>query len=102
MGSSGQAGHDTLMQRHAVLDEAALTGEPLRSWRDAGAEIRSGASVVRQAVEVRALRPAAASTYARIVRLVERAEADRPRTARLADGAALIFPPITLPVAAAG
>ena len=49
-----------------------------------------------------ALRPAAASTYARIVHLVERAEADRPRTARLADRAAVIFLPITLAVAGLG
>ena len=54
-----------------------------------------------EAIEVRALRPAAASTYARIVRLVEQAEADRPRTARLADRAAVVFLPITLLVAGA-
>ena len=86
----------------AVLDEAALTGEPLPARRVAGEEIRSGASVVGEAIEVRALRPAAASTYARIVRLVEQAEADRPRTARLADRAAVVFLPITLLVAGAG
>src|SRR6185295_8153831 len=55
----------------AVLDEAALTGEPLPVRREAGQEIRSGASVAGEAIEVRALRPASASTYARIVHLVE-------------------------------
>lgn len=86
----------------AVLDEAALTGEPLPVRRAAGEEIRSGAGVVGQAIEVCAVRPAASSTFARIVHLVERAEADRPRTARLADRAAVIFLPITLAVAALG
>ena len=85
-----------------MLDEAALTGEPLPAGREQGEEIRSGASVVGEAIEVRALRAAAASTYARIVRLVERAEADRPRTARLADRAAVVFLPITLAVARSG
>ena len=92
----------SLMSWRAVLDEAALTGEPLPVRREAGEDIRSGASVVGEAIEVRALRPAAASTFARIVHLVERAEADRPRTARLADRAAVVFLPITLAVAALG
>jgi heavy metal translocating P-type ATPase len=92
----------TLLSERAVLDEAALTGEPLPARRSAGDEIRSGASVVGEAIEVRALRCAASSTYARIVHLVEQAEADRPRTARLADRAAVIFLPITLAVAGLG
>jgi heavy metal translocating P-type ATPase len=92
----------TLVSGTAVLDEAALTGESLPVRREAGQEVRSGASVVGEAIEVRALRPAAASTYARIVHLVEQAEADRPRTARLADRAAVVFLPITLAVAALG
>ncbi len=92
----------TLESGQAVLDEAALTGEPLPARRGPGEEIRSGASIVGEAIEVRALRPAAASTYARIVRLVEQAEADRPRTARLADRAAVVFLPITLAVAGLG
>ena len=91
-----------LVEGQAVLDEAALTGEPLPVRRAIGDEIRSGASVVGQAIEVCALRPASASTFARIVHLVERAEADRPRTARLADRAAVVFLPITLAVAALG
>ena len=91
-----------LVSGQAVLDEAALTGEPLPVRRAPGEEIRSGASVAGEAIEVRALRPAAASTYARIVRLVEQAEADRPRTARLADRAAVVFLPITLVVAGLG
>jgi heavy metal translocating P-type ATPase len=92
----------TLASGRAVLDEAALTGEPLPVRRAVGEEIRSGASVVGEAIAVRALRPAAASTYARIVRLVEQAEADRAPTARLADRAAVVFLPITLAVAGLG
>jgi heavy metal translocating P-type ATPase len=92
----------TLTAGRAVLDEAALTGEPLPALRGVGDEIRSGASVVGEAIEVVALRPAAGSTYARIVQLVAKAEADRPQTARLADRAAVVFLPITLVVAGLG
>jgi|tagenome__1003787_1003787.scaffolds.fasta_scaffold20937184_2 heavy metal translocating P-type ATPase len=92
----------TLTSRRAVLDEAALTGESLPVTRGEGEEIRSGVNVVGEEIEVVALRAASASTYARIVQLVSRAEADRPRTARLADRAAVVFLPITLAVAALG
>ena len=92
----------TLTSGRVVLDEAALTGESLPVLREAGELIRSGASVVGEAIDASALRPAAASTYARIVQLVERAEADRPRTARIADRAAVVFLPITLAVAGIG
>jgi heavy metal translocating P-type ATPase len=91
-----------LMSARAVLDEAALTGESLPVLRTAGEEVRSGASVVGEAIDVSALRSAATSTYARIVQLVERAEADRPRTARIADRAAVVFLPVTLAVAGLG
>jgi heavy metal translocating P-type ATPase len=92
----------TLASGRAVLDEAALTGEPLPVRRTVGKEIRSGASVVGEAIAVCALRPATSSTYARIVRLVEQAEADRAPTARLADRAAALFLPVTLAVAGLG
>jgi heavy metal translocating P-type ATPase len=91
-----------LLDRPAVLDESALTGESLPVAHAPGSEVRSGASVAGDAVRVCALRPASASTYAAIVRLVESAEADRAPTVRLADRAAAIFLPLTIAAAAAG
>lgn len=91
-----------VLDRPATLDESALTGESLPSTHAPGSEVRSGASVSGDAVRLRALRPASASTYAEIVRLVESAEADRAPTMRLADRAAVIFLPVTLTAAAAG
>ena len=75
-----------VLDRSATLDESALTGESLPSTHAPGNEVRSGASVSGDAVRLRALRPASASTYAEIVRLVESAEADRAPTMRLAIG----------------
>ena len=68
-----------VLDRPATLDESALTGESIPSTHAPGSEVRSGASVSGDAVRLRALRPASASTYAEIVRLVESAEADRAR-----------------------
>jgi heavy metal translocating P-type ATPase len=91
-----------VLDRPATLDESALTGESLPTTHAPGSEVRSGACVSGDAVRLRALRPASASTYAEIVRLVESAEADRAPTMRLADRAAAIFLPVTLAAAGAG
>lgn len=84
----------------AVLDESALTGEPLPvSYRRGGA-VRSGTANGGEAFELRATRPADESAYALLVRLVREAERQRAPFVRLADRYAAFFLPVTL--AAAG
>ena len=83
----------------AVLDEAALTGEPLPATYEPGRGIRSGTTNAGDAFEVRATRPAADSAYAALVRLVEAAERQRAPFLRLADRYAAFFLPVTLVVA---
>jgi heavy metal translocating P-type ATPase len=81
---------------NAVVDESALTGEPLPVTLQAGAPIRSGTTNAGNAFHARVSRPAADSAYAAIVRLVRAAQADRARFTRLADRYAVIFLPFTL------
>ncbi len=81
---------------NAVVDESALTGEPLPVTLRAGAAVRSGTTNAGNAFRVRVSRPAADSAYAAIVRLVRAAQADRARFTRLADRYAVIFLPFTL------
>ena len=84
----------------AVLDESALTGEPLPVTHVRGAEVRSGAANAGEAFELQATRLAAESAYANIVRLVRTAETQRAPFVRLADRYAALFLPLTLAVAA--
>ena len=84
----------------ALLDESALTGEPLPVARSLGDALRSGAVNAGGPLRLRADASAADSTYAAILRLVEGAQAERPPMARLADRWALAFLAVTL--AAAG
>ena len=86
----------------AVLDESALTGEPLPVTYHAGAAVRSGAANAGEAFELRATRAAADSSYAALVRLVRDAETRRAPFVRMADRYAAIFLPITLATAALG
>ena len=83
----------------ALVDEAALTGEPLPVSYPAGAELRSGSANAGEAFDLRATRLAAESTYAAIVRLVRGAETQRAPFVRLADHYAALFLPLALGIA---
>jgi len=84
----------------AIVDEAALTGEPLPVTIERGGPVRSGTTCVGEAFELVALRAATESTYAALVRLVEAAEGERAPFVRLADRYAAFFLPVTALVAA--
>jgi heavy metal translocating P-type ATPase len=83
----------------AIVDESALTGEPLPVTVRRGGQVRSGTTSAGAAFEVTTLRPAAESAYAALVRLVEQAEHERAPFVRLADRYAAIFLPVTAVVA---
>ena len=83
---------DGLVERSvAVLDESALTGEPLPVEHEAGDAVRSGVVNAGGPFDLRATTPAAESTYAGIVRLVADAEASSAPFVRLADRYAVVF-----------
>jgi cation transport ATPase len=83
----------------AVVDEAALTGEPLPVTLPRGGPVRSGSTNAGGAMDVRATRPAAESAYAAIVRLVREAESQRAPFVRMADRYAILFLVFTATVA---
>ena len=83
----------------AVLDEAALTGEPIPATRARGESVRSGALNASDTFEMTAIATAEDSTYAGIVRLVTAAQTAKAPFIRLADRYALWFLPLTILVA---
>lgn len=85
----------------ATLDESALTGEALPVERAVGDEVRSGVVNAGPPIELVATTPAADSTYAHVVRLVEQAEAQSAPFVRAADRVAVVFVPLTLLLAGA-
>lgn len=84
----------------AVLDESALTGEPLPVGRPAGDQVRSGVVNAGGPFDLLATARAADSTYAGIVRLVSQAEQSQAPFVRLADRYALWFLLVSLAAAA--
>jgi heavy metal translocating P-type ATPase len=85
----------------AVIDESALTGEPIPVSRGKGEPALSGTLNAGETFEVRAVATAGASTYAGIVRMVTAAQTAKAPFIRLADRYALVLLPITLAVAGA-
>ena len=83
----------------AVIDESALTGEPLPVVHSRGSPVRSGTANAGSAFDLRATRPAAESAYAALVRLVRQAESQSAPFVRMADRYAAIFLPVTLVLA---
>ncbi|WP_291867420.1 heavy metal translocating P-type ATPase [Bradyrhizobium sp.] len=83
----------------AVIDESALTGEPIPVAKARGAAILSGALNAGETFEMTVTVVAGESTYAGIVRLVTAAQTAKAPFVRLADRYALVFLPITLALA---
>lgn len=83
------------------FDQSALTGESLPVSKAAGDEVLSGVANAGEAVEIISSRPAAESTYANIVRLVEQAASSRAPAIRIADRFAIWFLLLTLVIAGA-
>ena len=89
----------TVERGTAVIDQSALTGESIPVSLGAGQAVASGGSNKGAAFDLVALRPAAESTYAGIVRLVEAAEKVKAPMVRLADRFAMVFLVATLLIA---
>ncbi|HUX05427.1 MAG TPA: heavy metal translocating P-type ATPase [Acidimicrobiales bacterium] len=86
----------TVVSDSAVLDESALTGEPLPVEHTKGEWVRSGVINAGSPLDLRATTSARDSTYAGIVRLVAEAESSQAPFVRMADHYALVFLAITL------
>ena len=89
----------SLVSSSAVLDESALTGEPLPVEHVVGDRVRSGVVNAGGPMDLRAVTSAEDSTYAGVVRLVTEAEHSQAPVVRLADRYALGFLAVTLAVA---
>jgi heavy metal translocating P-type ATPase len=85
----------------ALIDESALTGEPIPIGRRAGEPARSGTLNAGETFEMRATATAGESTYAGIVRMVTAAQTTKAPFIRLADRYALLLLPVTLVLAGA-
>jgi heavy metal translocating P-type ATPase len=80
----------------AILDQSALTGEPIPVQQQAGDKVMSGSTNAGEAFDLVASHYAAQSTYAGIIRLVEEAQRSKAPMSRLADRFAMLFLAVTV------
>lgn len=78
------------------MNEAYLTGEPFEIEKAPGSEVLSGAVNGNTALYIRATKLAVDSRYARIMKVMQEAEENRPRIRRLGDKLGSWYTPITL------
>jgi heavy metal translocating P-type ATPase len=83
----------------AILDQSALTGEPIPVQRRASDEVMSGSTNAGEAFDLVASHHAAESTYAGIIRLVEEAQRSKAPMSRIADRFAMLFLAVTVLIA---
>ena len=83
-----------------VMDEAYLTGEPFRILKAPGAQVLSGAINGDTALTIATEKLAVDSRYARIMRVVQQSEQDRPQLRRLGDRLGAWYTPIAVALAA--
>ncbi len=83
----------------AVLDESALTGEPIPVLRRKGEAARSGAVNAGQTFALQATATEGESTYAGIVKMVTAAQTAKAPAIRTADRFALLLLPVALALA---
>jgi Cu2+-exporting ATPase len=89
-----------LQDAPAELDESFITGESRAVAHAPGELLLAGSIALGSPLELRASRAARESTIARLAELAARAQAERPRAARIADRVAGVFVVAMLVVAA--
>lgn len=88
-----------VVEGHGNMDESYLTGEPYDISKAPGSVVLSGAVNGESALRIRATRPATDSRFARIVKVVEEAEQNRPAVRRVADRLGAWYTPLALTIA---
>lgn len=91
-----------VIQGQPQIDESSLTGEPLSKTKKIGDNVFSGTINTGDAFEMHADKISEESQYAKIVKLVRKAQEEKAPIQRLADRYAVWFTPIVLAVSGIG
>jgi Cu+-exporting ATPase len=88
-----------VVEGRSHVDESLVTGESLPVGKAPGDRVIAGSISADGALVVRTLATGAETTLARIIRMVESAQAEKPPIQRLVDRVSAVFVPIVLGIA---
>ena len=91
-----------VVEGRGTMDESYLTGEPFQIAKAPGSEVLSGAINGEAAMTIVVTKLPIDSRYAKIVQVMEQAEAQRPRLRRIADRLGGWYTLLALAIAVAG
>ncbi len=86
---------------HGSMDEAYLTGEPFEISKAPGSEVISGAINNHTALTIIATKLPSDSRYAKIMKVMEMTEQNRPRLRRIGDRLGAWYTPVAIAIAGA-
>ncbi|MBI4025711.1 MAG: cadmium-translocating P-type ATPase [Verrucomicrobia bacterium] len=86
----------TVIEGHGVMDESYLTGEPYKISKTPGAAVLSGAINGESVLTVQADKLAVDSRHAKIMRVMETSQQQRPRLRRLGDQLGGFYTPVAV------
>ncbi len=89
----------TVLEGHTQVDESMLTGEPLPVAREPGGQLTGGSINGEGRLVMQVTAVGAETVLARIIRLVEDAQAAKAPIQRLVDRVAAVFVPVVLVIA---
>ena len=92
----------TVVEGRGTMDESYLTGEPFQIAKVPGAEVLSGAVNGETALTISVTKLPVDSRYAKIMQVMQEAEANRPRMRRIADRLGAWYTLLGLAVAVLG
>ena len=92
----------TIVEGRGSMDESYLTGEPYHIAKVPGSSVLSGAVNGESAITISVVRLPVDSRYAKIMQVMQQAEANRPRFRRIGDRLGAWYTVLALAVAAAG
>jgi len=90
----------TVLEGSSYVDESMVTGEPLPTLKDKGANVTGGTINQTGSFRYRATTLGSESVLARIIRMVEEAQDEKPRIQAIVDRYVGLFVPAVLVIAA--
>ncbi|HEV2687092.1 MAG TPA: HAD-IC family P-type ATPase, partial [Bryobacteraceae bacterium] len=92
----------TVLEGHGSMDESYLTGEPFLMSKTLGAQVLSGSINGESALTIAVAKLPVDSRYAKIMRVMQASEQDRPHLRRIADRLGAWYTPLAVSVAILG